>query len=185
MKRIKVIIFVLAMALAAVLCGSCGDQADELVQFLSERVERVDEGIKNLICDSHKKEDQKNELVRCLNERDEEGIMNLLCEKTRTSSDIDLEQQISDFFNLLGDRKITSYNWRQAYEEEHWREGKQAYHDAGFFIEEIELSDGSDEIEFIVFATILAYEDNQDRVGLEWFYARCDEKEYWVGEEVD
>lgn len=155
MKKIKRIAFILMIVLTVTLCGSCGEPSEW------------------------------DELVRCLNERDEEGIKNLLCESVRASEMGSLGQQISDVFDLLGDRTITSYRVKRGAEQISYEKGKKTWHIQTNFIEEIELSDGNNEIEYIVFSRTLVNEKNPKRVGWTWFYVFYDEKEYWVGEEVD
>ncbi len=185
MKRIKVIVLVLMMTLISVLCGSCkiNDQVDELFQFLNERVEQVGEGIEILIRDSHKSEDQANELVRCLNERDEEGIMNLFCEETRLSDSYDFEQQISDVFDLLGNRTIDSFDWRGGVTETSYRKGEKTWERMNVVIEKMELSDGSNDIKKIIFLTTLVDTEYPNQVGLSSIWVVIDdEEEYWIGE---
>lgn len=158
MKKNRGIAFVLMTVLLVTLCGSC----------------RTRPGPRH---------DQVDELVRCLNERDEEGIMNLFCEKTRTTASIDFEQQISDVFDLFGDRTITSFDWRSGGSEYSYEKGKKTWERAGVIIDEIELSDGSGEIEDIVFSTTLVNEENPKRVGLAWIKIITDEEEeYRIGE---
>lgn len=159
MKRMKIISFVILTILAA-LCGSCRTRPGPY-------------------------HDQVDELVRCLNERDEEGIKNLLCESVRASEMGSLGQQISDVFDLFADRTISSYDWSTGVSQLSWEKGKKTWEKTSVIIEEIELSDGSDEIEYIVFSTTLVNEENPRRVGLSWFYVFYDDNEYWVGEEVD
>ncbi len=156
MKRIKVIILVLVMALAAVLCCSCGEP------------------------------NEWDELVLCLNERDKEGIMDLFCESVGSSPHIDFEQQISDVFDFLGDRTITSYRVNGGGDQASYEKGRKTWHIQTNSIKEIKLSDGSDGIDRIVYSTTLVNEENPRRVGLAWIKIVTDEEEeYWIGEEVD
>lgn len=158
MKKAKVIAFVLMVVLFVTLCGSC----------------RTRPGPRH---------DQVDELVRCLNEQDEEGIMNLFCEETKSSASIDFDKQISEVFDLFADRTIASYDWRSGGSELSWSKGKKTWERAGVFIEKIELSDGSSEIEDIVFSTTLVDEENPNRVGLAWIKIITDEEEeYRIGE---
>ncbi len=153
MKNIKAINLVFVVALIAVLCGSC------------------------------KKHGFADDLVQYLNERDEEGIMNLLREKARTSNDIDLEQQISDVFDLFGDRTITSFDWQSSGEETHWEKGKKTRCRGGTIIDEVELSDGSDDIDIIAFYTVWIDEEDPGLVGMNWIkIITDDEEEYRIGE---
>lgn len=79
MKKIKIFACLLMIVFISVFCCSCGEPSEA------------------------------DELVRCLNERDEEGIKELFCTSVRASEMGSLGQQISDVFDLFGDRTITSY----------------------------------------------------------------------------
>lgn len=157
-KRRKIISFVLMVILSVLLCGSC----------------RTRPGPRH---------DQVDELVRCLNEHDEEGIMNLFCEGTKSSASIDFDQQISEAFDLFADRTISSYDWSTGVSQLSWEKGKKTWEKTSVIIEKIELSDGSSEIEDIVFSTTLVDEENPNRVGLAWIKIITDEEEeYRIGE---
>lgn len=156
MKKIKVFVCLLMIVFISVFCCSCGEPSEW------------------------------DELVRCLNERDKEGIMELFCESVGSSPHIDFEQQISDVFDLMGDRTITSYRVKRGSEQGSYEKGKKTWHIQTNSIKKIELSDGSDEIDRIIYSTTLVNEENPRRVGLAWIKIVTDEdEEYWIGEEVD
>lgn len=153
MKRIKGFVFLLMTVFLVTLCGSCN------------------------------RNEQAEELVRCLNEHDEDGIMELLCEAVRTSEEIDFEQQFNDVFDLFGDRTINSYSLRGGGGQAHYEKGKKTWERIGITIYKVELSDESDEIKKIVYSKTSVDEENPSRVGLAWIKIITDEEEeYRIGE---
>lgn len=136
----------------------------------------------SVFCCSCGEPSEGDELVRCLNERDEEGIKDLFCASVRASEMGSLGQQISDVFDLFGDRTITSYRVNGG-DQASYEKGKKTWHIQTNFIEELEMSDGSDEIKHIVYSTTLVNEENPRRVGLAWIKVITDEEEeHRIGE---
>ncbi len=131
-------------------------------------------------CSSCKKHGVADDLVQYLNERDTEEIKNLFSEYVRSS--VVLVNQIDVIFDLLGDKTITSYDWTLGASQGSYEKGKKTWEVKTYFIENIEWSDGSDEIETIIFGGVTVDEDNPRYVGVEWIKFKIDEEYYWIGE---
>ncbi len=133
-----------------------------------------------LICGSCGAPSTEEEIIRCLNERDAKGIKAMLSKAAASRADLD--EQIEDVFDLLGEETILRYSRRGGFEEESVRYGKTTYHSMYMIIESIELSDDVG-LDGIVYHTYEAYDEKPDQVGVSGIYLTFYDTRYVIGEE--
>lgn len=120
------------------------------------------------------------EIVRCLNERDAKGIKAMLSKAAASRADLD--EQIQDVFDLLGEETILRYKRSSGMEEESIRYGKSVYHYMYTRIDSVECS-GDIGLDGIVWLTYEAYDEKPDQVGVSGIYLTFYDTRYVIGEE--
>lgn len=133
-----------------------------------------------LICGSCGAPRSEAEIVRCLNERDAKGIKAMLSKAAASRADLD--EQIEDVFDLLGEETILRYKRSGGFEEESVRYGRSVYHSMYTNIDSIECS-GDVGLDGIVYHTYKAYDEKPDQVGVSGIYLTFYDTEYVIGDE--
>lgn len=120
------------------------------------------------------------EIVRCLNERDAKGIKAMLSKAAASRADLD--EQIEDVFDLLGEETILRYKRSGGLEEESVEHGRSVYHYMYTNIDSIECS-GDVGLDGIVYLIYEAYDAKPDQVGVSGIYLTFYDTEYVIGDE--
>lgn len=120
------------------------------------------------------------EIVRCLNERDAEGIKAMLSKAAASRADID--EQIQDVFDLLGEETILRYCSGGGGGIRSVEHGRTVYHTISMHIDSIECS-GDIGLDGINWHTYEAYDEKPDQVGISGIYLTFYDTEYMIGKE--
>jgi hypothetical protein len=131
---------------------------------------------------SNAAEEQCDEIIRCLNEKDKERLEDMFCYTVKSSSNVNLDEQIETIFDLFNNETIVSYEKIIGSEHRSYNEGKCTELEIYPIIRPVELSNG-DKYE-IYFFSYVVYDNNPNNEGVSEITFICDETsvEYKIGD---